>query len=150
MLAGKMPTRIALGAADACPPKPSGKKAHAATTVGSGLGAQSLPQDEPIYGGAEDGYEQLAPVGSFPSGASPYGALDMAGNVWEWCADWYDANYYATGPTKDPQGPETGRFKILRGGSWINPGPVLRSINRFEVLPVERSPYIGFRCARSP
>ena len=100
--------------------------------------------------GTEDGYEQLAPVGSFPSGASPYGALDMAGNVWEWCADWYDANYYATGPTKDPQGPETGRFKVLRGGSWINPVPVLRSINRFEVLPVERSPYIGFRCARSP
>ena len=99
--------------------------------------------------GPEDGYAGLAPVGSFPAGASPYGALDMAGNVWEWCADWYDANYYATAPAKDPQGPETGRFKVLRGGSWINPGPALRSINRFEVLPVERSPYIGFRCARS-
>lgn len=101
--------------------------------------------------GAEDGYARLAPVGSFPLGASPYGALDMAGNVWEWCADWYDPEYYATAPTKDPQGPETGRFKVLRGGSWINPGgPVLRSSNRFEVLPVERSTYIGFRCARSP
>ena len=99
--------------------------------------------------GVEDGYAGLAPVGSFPSGASAYGALDMAGNVWEWCADWYDAQYYATGPTKDPQGPAAGRFKVLRGGSWINPGPTLRSINRFEVLPVERSSYIGFRCARS-
>lgn len=100
--------------------------------------------------GAEDGYAGLAPVGSFPAGASPYGALDLAGNVWEWCADWYDADYYATAPTQDPQGPATGRFKVLRGGSWINRGPTLRSINRFEVLPVERSPYIGFRCARSP
>lgn len=100
--------------------------------------------------GVEDGYAELAPVGSFPAGASPYGALDLAGNVWEWCADWYDADYYATAPTQDPQGPATGRFKVLRGGSWINHGPTLRSINRVEVLPVERSPYIGFRCARSP
>lgn len=100
--------------------------------------------------GTADGYAELAPVGSFPDGASPYGVLDLAGNVWEWCADWYAADYYTTAPAKDPQGPATGQLKVLRGGSWINPGPALRSSNRFEVLPVERSPYIGFRCAHSP
>ncbi len=102
------------------------------------------------FWGAEDGFAGVAPIGSFPLGASPYGALDLAGNVWEWCADWYEAGYYATAPAKDPQGPLTGRFKVLRGGSWINHRSTLRSINRFEVLPVERSPYIGFRCAYSP
>ncbi|HIG56749.1 MAG TPA: formylglycine-generating enzyme family protein [Candidatus Handelsmanbacteria bacterium] len=100
--------------------------------------------------GAEDRYAGLAPVGSFPAGASPYGVLDLAGNVWEWCADWYDANYYATAPAQDPQGPAKGHFKVLRGGSWINPGPALRSSNRCEVLPIERGPYIGFRCAEAP
>jgi len=100
--------------------------------------------------GSKDGYAGLAPVGSFPEGASSYGALDLAGNVWEWCADWYDADHYATGPSQAPQGPATGRFKVLRGGSWINPGPALRSSNRFEILPIERSPYIGFRCVEAP
>jgi formylglycine-generating enzyme required for sulfatase activity len=100
--------------------------------------------------GAEDGYSALAPVGSFPQGAGPYGALDLAGNVWEWCADWYAADYYATAPSQNPPGPAEGQFKILRGGSWINPGPAQRSSNRFEILPIERSPYIGFRCANSP
>ena len=100
--------------------------------------------------GSEDGYAGLAPVGSFPEGASDYGVLELAGNVWEWCADWYEADYYATAPTQDPQGPATGRFKVLRGGSWINPGPALRSSNRFEILPIERGPYIGFRCVQAP
>lgn len=99
--------------------------------------------------GREDGYEKTAPAGVFPQGTSPSGALDMAGNVWEWCADWYDQDYYTRGPDKDPQGPEKGQLKILRGGSWINPGPVLRTTNRFEVLPADRGPYVGLRCAQS-
>jgi len=99
--------------------------------------------------GAEDGYGKTAPVGSFPAGASPHGVLDLAGNVWEWCADWYGEGYYTSSPRQNPPGPDVGQRKILRGGSWINRPATLRTSNRFEVLPVDRSPYIGFRCARS-
>jgi formylglycine-generating enzyme required for sulfatase activity len=62
------------------------------------------------------------PVGSYPAGASPYGVMDMAGNVYEWCADWYDGNYYASAPNKNPQGPSSGSSRVLRGGSWYG-GP---------------------------
>jgi eukaryotic-like serine/threonine-protein kinase len=59
-----------------------------------------------------------AEVGSYPAGASPYGALDMAGNVWEWVNDWYDENYYESSPSENPQGPSSGDDRGLRGGSW--------------------------------
>jgi formylglycine-generating enzyme required for sulfatase activity len=68
----------------------------------------------------EDGYQFTAPVGSYPKGASPYGALDMAGNVWEWVADWYDAAYYAGSPRSNPTGPADGEYRVLRGGCWNN------------------------------
>ena len=57
-------------------------------------------------------------VGSYPSGASPYGVMDMAGNVWEWVNDWWQSDYYSVSPSSNPPGPATGSFRVLRGGSW--------------------------------
>lgn len=99
---------------------------------------------------ANDRYEATAPVGSFPSGASPYGALDMAGNVWEWVADWYDRDFYAQSPAQNPSGPENGAFRVLRGGSWDNTVRLVRSAYRHYGSPDHRYIYIGFRPARSP
>ena len=59
------------------------------------------------------------PVGSYPAGASPAGVWDLAGNVWEWVADWYDEGYYAGSPAQNPQGPNAGAYRVLRGGSWF-------------------------------
>jgi formylglycine-generating enzyme required for sulfatase activity len=63
----------------------------------------------------DDGYADTAPVGSYPGGASLYGALDMAGNVWEWVADWYDEKYYASSPRNNPTGPSSGQYRVCAG-----------------------------------
>lgn len=99
--------------------------------------------------GAGDGYSGTSPVGSFPGGASPYGALDMAGNVWEWVADWYGRSYYRSSPNENPTGPESSRFRILRGGSWHVNSNSLRSANRHIHEPDSSHDVIGFRCAMS-
>jgi len=88
-------------------------------------------------------------VGSYPSGASPYGALDLAGNVWEWVADWYDATYYEYSPSSNPPGPGSGVNRILRGGAWYFDGYRSRSAYRFSYHPDLRGDTIGFRCASS-
>jgi formylglycine-generating enzyme required for sulfatase activity len=71
-----------------------------------------------------------APVGSFPGGASPYGALDMAGNLAEWVADWY-GDYSSFTRSPDPTGPTTGQFKVLRGGAYDDTAKYLRASARF-------------------
>ena len=89
-------------------------------------------------------------VGKFPKGASPYGALDMAGNVWEWVSDWYDPNYYNSSPSSNPQGPESGQQRITRGGSWQeNISFTVRSAYRVETDPSGMDNALGFRCAMS-
>jgi serine/threonine-protein kinase len=90
------------------------------------------------------------PVGSYLAGASPYGVMDMAGNVWEWVSDWYQSDYYSVSPSNNPQGPATGRDRVLRGGSWSDSDDSVRSAFRGVFSP-GRWIYLvlGFRCVRS-
>ncbi len=87
-------------------------------------------------------------VGSYPAGSSPYGALDMAGNVAEWVQDWYGENYYTLSVYTNPLGPAEGEFRVLRGGSWYNLAPAMRVAFRLWNYPDLRSDTVGFRCAR--
>jgi len=88
-------------------------------------------------------------AGRYPNGASPYGALDMAGNVWEWTADWYAQNYYVNSPSINPPGPDSGVFRVLRGGAWSYRDTYARSMHRSKGAPFVSHDFIGFRCARS-
>jgi formylglycine-generating enzyme required for sulfatase activity len=97
----------------------------------------------------DDGYGDTSPVGSYPVGASPYGALDMAGNVWEWVADWYDEGYYGGPPARNPPGPASGQSRVLRGGSWVYALRGVRVADRNDLTPGDWYFFIGFRCARS-
>jgi formylglycine-generating enzyme required for sulfatase activity len=94
--------------------------------------------------------ETSLPVASHPDGASPYGVLDMAGNAYEWVADWYDEDYYSRSPDGNPQGPDTGDLRVLRGGSFFNLQGFVRCAARYWLYPLGGHRSIGFRVVLSP
>lgn len=92
-----------------------------------------------------DGFPDTAPVGSFPAGISPYGAYDMAGNVWEWVQDYFQPTY-PRGDLDNPVGPASSRHRVIRGGSWSNPSAGVRIVQRDGVRPDLSLDTLGFRC----
>jgi formylglycine-generating enzyme required for sulfatase activity len=98
---------------------------------------------------ADDGHAWTSEVGSFPDNLSPYGAYDMAGNAWEWTADFWERRYYRISPLKNPTGPRTGDRRSMRGGSWMYDVPFfVQTTNRSPGKPLVRKRYVGFRCAK--
>lgn len=93
---------------------------------------------------------ELAAVGSFPLGASIYGAMDMSGNLWEVVQDWYAEDYYNVSPSENPTGPETGTFFVLRGGSYADYGKFITTTMRHSVAPNDIDIIFGFRCVILP
>jgi len=97
-------------------------------------------------GNVNDYFEITSPVGWFPEGASFFGVMDMAGNVWEWVADFYDSGYYTESPDDNPSGPEDGDMYVIRGGSWVSDMKYITSTTRYWSGPDETSNDHGFRC----
>ncbi len=91
----------------------------------------------------------VAAVDSYPEGRSPYGLHHMAGNMAEWVRDWFNFDYYAIMPDRNPTGPGAGRYKAVRGGSWRSKPNMLRTATRGGAFPYQRAATIGFRCATS-
>ena len=95
------------------------------------------------------GESTLVPVGIYEAGKSPYGLYDMAGNVWEWVADWYDMEYYGHSPHTNPLGPDSGTRRVLRSSGWQVETPQVRVFTRVAADPLNRDHSTGFRCAWS-
>jgi len=96
------------------------------------------------FGGYNDGYPAASPVRAFP--ANRWGLFDMAGNVLEWCEDWFGLDYYKTSPTKNPHGPETGDRRVLRGGAFDTTPTITRIARRLGNFPDIRNEEKRFRC----
>ena len=104
-----------------------------------------------VYGRKDGSEETISVIGDRSKGQSPYGAHDLAGNLYEWVMDWYAEHYYlnvATSVAVDPRGPSEGTAKVQRGGSYINNPYRLRSTFRTKGDPAEEDPHVGFRCAQ--
>ncbi len=100
--------------------------------------------------GENDNYPYTAPVNYYHSGVSPFGLYNTAGNVWEWCLDWYDKNYYRVSPEINPEGPQGPlKMKVLRGGSWINSIEGIKVVKRARNFPHIKNEIYGFRTALS-
>lgn len=98
----------------------------------------------------KDGYDNtIAPVGSYPDGKSYYGVMDMAGNAWEWTADWYSDTHYFHSPRRNPRCLDTGSWRVIRGGAWIDNINRCNTTFRFFFYPSLRTSFIGFRLAKT-
>jgi formylglycine-generating enzyme required for sulfatase activity len=98
----------------------------------------------------EDGSHALTPVGKFPAGASPYGVLDMAGNINQWVLDWYSNQYYKESPGTNPAGPDSGKYRVMRGGLYYYTNGLLSSYYRHCGIPTTFVAGYGFRCVLVP
>lgn len=96
----------------------------------------------------DSGYRDAVGVGTYPGAVSIYGALDMAGNVWEWTFDWFQSAYYDVSPYENPLGPATGSSRVMRGGSWHNTADGVRTVVRASIKPNDAFNTLGFRCAQ--
>ena len=118
-----------------------------------GTGGREYPWgnefDKNLCNSEECGLNRTSPVGIFTKGESPYGCMDMAGNVLEWCSDWFEEDYYKKSPKKNPRGPGNGSLRVLRGGCWFFDARDCRTAFRGGFLPADRDYDVGFRLLRS-